>query len=68
MNFRSGVCFDHAMNAWADRGGGLLFRRDYEGYRFPEEKPLVLERIREGLAVKESMHVHVRKLMAVASL
>jgi hypothetical protein len=68
LELTSRVCFDHAMNAWADRRGGLLFRQDYEGYRFPEEKPLVLERIREGLGVEESMHVHVRRLMAVASL
>jgi radical SAM superfamily enzyme YgiQ (UPF0313 family) len=68
LEVSSRVCFDHAMNAWADRRGGLLFRQDYEGYRFPEEKPLLLERIREGLAVEESMHVHVRRLMAVHSL
>ncbi len=68
LEVSSKVCFDHAMNAWADCGGGLLFRQDYEGYQFPEEKPLVLERIREGLAVEESMHVHVRRLMAVQSL
>ena len=68
LDVTSRVCFDHAMNAWVDRRGGLLFRQDYEGYRFPDEKPLVLERIREGLAVEESKHVHVRKLMAVQSL
>ena len=68
LDVTSRVCFDHAMNAWADRRGGLLFRQDYEGYRFPEEKALVLERIREGLAVEESRHVHVRELMAVQSL
>lgn len=68
LDVTSRLCFDHAMNAWADRRGGLLFRQDYEGYRFPEEKPLVLERIREGLALKESMHVHVRELMTVQSL
>jgi radical SAM superfamily enzyme YgiQ (UPF0313 family) len=68
LEVNSRVCFDHAMNAWADRRGGLLFRQDYEGYRFPEEKPLLLERIREGLAVDESMHVHARRLMAVHSL
>ena len=68
LEVTSRLCFDHAMNAWVDRRGGLLFRQDYEGYRFPEEKPLVLERIREGLAVEESRHVHVRKLMAVHSL
>lgn len=68
LDVTSRVCFDHAMNAWADRRGGLLFRQDYEGYRFPDEKPLVLERIREGLAVEESMHAHVRELMAAQSL
>lgn len=68
LEVTSKVCFDHAMNAWADRGGGLLFRQGYEGYQFPEEKPLLLERIREGLAVDESMHVHARRLMAAASL
>ncbi|HUX23548.1 MAG TPA: radical SAM protein [Burkholderiales bacterium] len=68
LEVSSKVCFDHAMNAWADRRGGLLFRRDYEGYQFPQEKPLLLERIREGLAVDESMHVHARRLMAAQSL
>jgi hypothetical protein len=68
LDVTSRVCFDHSMNAWSDRRGGVLFRRDYEGYRFPDEKPLLLERIREGLAVEESKHVHVRKLMAVHSL
>jgi len=68
LEVTSKVCFDHAMNAWADRRGGLLFRRDYEGYQFPEEKPLLLERIREGLAADESMHVHARRLMAAQSL
>lgn len=64
----SRVCFDHAMNAWADRQGRPLFRRDYEGYQFPAEKPLLLERIREGLQVDESMHVHAREMMAARSL
>ena len=68
LEVTSRVCFDHAMNAWTDRRGGLLFRQDYEGYRFPEEKPLLLERIQEGLAVAESRHVHVRTLMAAQSL
>ncbi|MFH1605635.1 MAG: radical SAM protein [Pseudomonadota bacterium] len=68
LDVTSRVCFDHAMNAWADRRGRLLFRQDYEGYRFPDEKALVLDRIQEGLAVEESTHVHVRTLMSVDSL
>ncbi len=68
LEVSSKVCFDHAMNSWADSRGGLLFRQDYEGYQFPQEKPLLLERIREGLAVEESVHVHARQLMAAQSL
>lgn len=44
------VCFDHAMNHWQRPGGGLLLSHDYEGYRFPEEKPRLLALIQEGLA------------------
>ena len=68
LEVSSKVCFDHAMNSWADRRGALLFRQDYEGYQFPQEKPLLLERIREGLAIEETMHVHARQLMAMRSL
>jgi len=68
LDVTSKICFDHAMNAWTDRRGGLLFRQDYEGYKFPEEKPLVLERIREGLAADESRHVNVKELIGMDSL
>lgn len=68
LEVTSRVCFDHGMNAWADRHGGLLFRQDYEGYQFPEEKAALLERIDEGLAVDAAMHVHVRKLMTTPGL
>lgn len=43
------VCFDHAGNYWRNPRGGLVFSHDYEGYRFPDEKPQVLERIAAGL-------------------
>ena len=45
------VCFDHAGNYWKDRRGRLLFTHSYEGYQFPEEKQMVLDRIDEGLQV-----------------
>lgn len=44
------VCFDHAGNYWRNPRGGLVFSHDYEGYRFPDEKPQVLERIADGQA------------------
>lgn len=68
LNVTSRVCFDHNMNSWINKNGGLLFSQDYEGYKFPEEKPHVLELIREGLAVDESRHVDIRELIAMGSL
>ncbi|MFO7568350.1 MAG: radical SAM protein [Smithellaceae bacterium] len=68
LNVTSRVCFDHNMNSWTNRQRGLLFSQDYEGYKFPEEKPLVLDLIREGLSIDESRHVDVKDLIAMGSL
>jgi len=68
LNVTSHVCFDHNMNAWTNRQGGLLFSQSYEGYAFPEEKPHVLELIREGLSVEESRHINIKELIALGSL
>ena len=51
LDVTSRICFDHAGNYWRDRNGGLLFTHSYEGYKFPEEKKSVLDRIEEGLKV-----------------
>jgi radical SAM superfamily enzyme YgiQ (UPF0313 family) len=59
LDVTSRICFDHQMNSWTNRHGGLLFHQDYEGYKFPEEKPLVLELIREGLSIDESRRMDV---------
>ncbi|PKN05074.1 MAG: radical SAM protein [Deltaproteobacteria bacterium HGW-Deltaproteobacteria-9] len=68
LNVTSRVCFDHQMNSWVNRQGGLLFSQDYEGYKFPEQKPLVLELIREGLSIDESRHIDVKDLISMNSL
>jgi len=68
LDVTSRVCFDHAMNSWTDRRGGLLFRQDYEGYKFPDEKPLLLDRIQEGLDIDESKHMHVKDVIGIRSL
>lgn len=68
LNVTSRVCFDHNMNAWANRQGGLLFSQSYEGYKFPEEKPLLLDLIHEGLSVDESRHISIKELIAMGSL
>ncbi len=44
------LCFDHAGNRWRDRNGGLLFSHSYEGYKFPEEKEMVLDMIDDALS------------------
>jgi radical SAM superfamily enzyme YgiQ (UPF0313 family) len=53
LNVNSKVCFDHAGNYWRNRSGGLLFSQSYEGYKFPQEKPRVLQLIDEGLTVRQ---------------
>jgi len=68
LNVTSRVCFDHNMNSWTNKHGGLLFHQDYEGYKFPEEKAFVLELIREGLSIDESWHIDVKDIIAMKSL
>lgn len=68
LNVTGRVCFDHNMNSWTNQNGGMLFHMDYEGYKFPEEKPRVLDLIREGLSVDESRHINVKELIALGSL
>lgn len=51
LEVTSHVCFDHAGNYWRDPRGNLLFTHDYEGYKFPEDKQKVLDRIDEGLKI-----------------
>jgi len=53
LDVTSKVCFDHAGNYWTNRNGRLLFTQSYEGYRFPEQKPMVLELIEEGIEAQE---------------
>jgi hypothetical protein len=49
LDVTSKVCFDHAGNYWRNSKGGLLLSHGYEGYKFPDEKPRVLELIDDGL-------------------
>jgi hypothetical protein len=53
LDFTSKVCFDHAGNYWHGKNGGLLFTQSYEGYKFPEQKPLVLKLLEEGIEVQK---------------
>ncbi len=50
------VCFDHHLNPMFRREGRTVavFRPDHEGYRLPDERPLVLALIDRALEVEES--------------
>lgn len=68
LSVTSRVCFDHHMNSWRKASGELLFKQDYEGYKLPEEKEMVLELIAEGLRVNESVHIDAHDLVSMPHL
>jgi radical SAM superfamily enzyme YgiQ (UPF0313 family) len=68
LNVTSRLCFDHFLNSWyKDRSRRYtLFKQDYEGYKFPEEKNRVLELIEEGLKIDELVHIHVKDIIGMS--
>ena len=68
LTVTSRLCFDHFGNSWRGSSGLPLFRMDYEGYKFPDEKDLVLELIEEGLATDEAHHLHARDIVGMPRL
>jgi len=59
------VCFDHFINPAYRVGYGYvwLFKQDYDGYKFPEEKTKVLELIKYGLNIDESLYMRAEDLI-----
>lgn len=68
LEVTSRVCFDHFMNSWHKGSRELLFRQDYDGYKFPEEKDIVLALIEEGLTVDESRHIDAAQMVRMRNL
>jgi len=68
LNVTSRICFDHFMNSWHKSSHDLLFRQDYDGYKFPEEKDTVLALIEEGLTVDESKHIDAAQMVNMRNL
>lgn len=70
LNVTSRVCFDHFLNGWYKDAARhrTLFKQDYDGYKFPEQKEEVLELIEEGLALDETRHIHVEEMTELRSL
>lgn len=58
------LCFDHFMNGWfLDQSRSqTLFKQDYDGYKFPEEKEEVLDLIELGLSLDEAIHLHYKEV------
>ncbi len=68
LDITGSVCFDHFLNSWQREDHGLLFKQDYDGYKFPQEKKLVLELLELGLRTDESTHVHAREMVDLPHL
>ncbi|MEE8413056.1 MAG: radical SAM protein [Dehalococcoidales bacterium] len=62
LQVTSRVCFDHNLNASYRSGNRYvpLLKHDYNGYKFPEEKELVLGLIDEGLKIDEKEFLDIK--------
>lgn len=71
LDVTSRVCFDHFRNpAYKAESGNVihLLKQDYDGYKFPEEKRIVLDRLEEGLAVNEERFLQQEDFIRLGSL
>jgi len=68
LNITGKVCFDHFINPAYRIGAGYvwLFKQDYNGYKFPEEKPKVLKLVKQGLEIDESLYIHAEDLVEMS--
>lgn len=62
------VCFDHFINPAYRVGSGYvwLFKQDYDGYKFPEEKSKVMELVKQGLEIDESLYMRAEDLVEMS--
>jgi radical SAM superfamily enzyme YgiQ (UPF0313 family) len=62
------VCFDHYINPAYRVGSGYvwLFKQDYDGYKFPEEKPKVMELVKQGLEIDETLYMRAEDLVEMS--
>ncbi|MBI4282961.1 MAG: radical SAM protein [Chloroflexi bacterium] len=65
LQVTSRVCFDHNLNPSYWSGGRLtpLLKPDYDGYKFPEEKGIVLARLDQGLQFDENVFLDARNIV-----
>ncbi len=63
LTVKSRVCFDHFRNpAYYNAAGQIvhLFKQDYDGYKFPDEKENVLALIEQGLDISEDQFLQTK--------
>lgn len=70
LQVTSRVCFDHNLNPSYWSGNSLipLLKQDYNGYKFPEEKEVVLELINEGLQLDEMAFIDAKDMVSMPHL
>jgi radical SAM superfamily enzyme YgiQ (UPF0313 family) len=68
LDIKGKVCFDHFINPAYKVGSSYvwLFKQDYDGYKFPDEKPRVLELVTQGLEIDESLYIRVEDLVEMS--
>ncbi len=66
----SRVCFDHNLNPSYWSGNSLipLLKQDYNGYKFPEEKGVVLQLINKGLQLDEATFIDAKDMVSIPHL
>jgi len=70
LEVTSRVCFDHRLNPIYRSGNNLipLLKQDYDGYKFPEEKEVVLEIINKGLQLGEAAFIDAKDMVGIRHL
>ncbi|MFC2014538.1 radical SAM protein [Chloroflexota bacterium] len=70
LEVSSRVCFDHNLNPSYRSGNNYvpLLKHDFNGYKFPEEKNLVLGLIDEGLKMDEEVFLDIKDFIGTDSL
>jgi len=70
LNVTSRVCFDHNLNpSYRSESRYVpLLKHDYGGYKFPEEKELVLSLIEDGLRIDEKDFLDIKDHIGTGNL
>ena len=69
LQVTSRVCFDHSRNPSYRLGNKFipLMKQDYSGYKFPEEKQVVLDLIIKGLEIDEKAFISASDMIGALS-